>query len=69
MSGKGDRPRPYSVDSKTMESNWEKAFGDKSKKTPTWWRHDCKSNDGVSLANLVGEHCNWCGLNENGELD
>jgi hypothetical protein len=23
MSGKGDRPRPYSVDQKTFESNWE----------------------------------------------
>jgi len=30
--GKGSRPRPYSVDQKTFESNWELAFG-KNKKT------------------------------------
>lgn len=29
--GKGSRPRPYSVDQETFQSNWEKAFG---KKTP-----------------------------------
>jgi hypothetical protein len=30
--GKGSRPRPYSVDQETFESNWELAFG-KDKKT------------------------------------
>ena len=25
--GKGSRPRPYSVDHKTFEGNWELAFG------------------------------------------
>jgi hypothetical protein len=30
--GKGSRPRPYSVDQQTFESNWELAFG-KNKKT------------------------------------
>ena len=33
MSGKGSRPRPFSVDRKTFESNWEKIFGKKTKKT------------------------------------
>jgi len=32
VSGKGSRPRPFSVDRKTYESNWEKIFGKKSKK-------------------------------------
>jgi len=32
MSGKGSRPRPFSVDRKTFESNWEKIFGKNKKK-------------------------------------
>lgn len=32
MSGKGSRPRPYSVDRKTYESNWDKIFGKKKNK-------------------------------------
>ena len=35
MSGKGSRPRPFSVDRKTFESNWEKIFGKKDKKEVT----------------------------------
>jgi hypothetical protein len=35
MSGKGSKPRPFSVDRKTFESNWEKIFGKKSKKKVT----------------------------------
>jgi hypothetical protein len=26
MSGKGSSPRPYSVDQKTFDNNWDKAF-------------------------------------------
>jgi hypothetical protein len=29
QSGKGDKPRPYSVDPTTFESNWERTFGRK----------------------------------------
>lgn len=32
MSGKGSRPRPYSVDRKTFDTNWERIFGKKIKK-------------------------------------
>jgi|688.fasta_scaffold693533_1 hypothetical protein len=32
MSGKGSRPRPFSVDRKTFESNWEKIFGKNNQK-------------------------------------
>jgi hypothetical protein len=35
MSGKGSRPRPFSVDRKTFESNWEKIFGKKGNKKTT----------------------------------
>lgn len=31
MSGKGDKPRPYSVDQETFASNWEATFGAKTK--------------------------------------
>jgi hypothetical protein len=31
MSGKGSRPRPYSVDQKTFDSNWDQIFGNKEK--------------------------------------
>jgi hypothetical protein len=31
MSGKGSRPRPFSVDRKTFENNWDKIFGKKNK--------------------------------------
>lgn len=26
MSGKGSRPRPYSVDQKTFDTNWDRIF-------------------------------------------
>ena len=31
MSGKGSSPRPFGVDKKTFDDNWDKIFG---KKTP-----------------------------------
>jgi len=31
MSGKGSKPRPYSVPRKTFDSNWDKIFGKKKK--------------------------------------
>jgi len=30
MSGKGSRPRPYSVDNETFASNWDRIFSKKS---------------------------------------
>ena len=29
--GKGSKPRPYSVDQKTFDNNWERIFGKKDK--------------------------------------
>lgn len=31
-NGKGDTPRPISVDNQTYENNWERTFGTKKKK-------------------------------------
>lgn len=33
MSGKGSRPRPYSVSQSTFESNWDAIFGKKENKS------------------------------------
>lgn len=33
MSGKGSKPRPYSVDRKTFEKNWDRIFKTKKKKS------------------------------------
>jgi hypothetical protein len=29
-AGKGSRPRPFSVDQKTFDANWESIFGNKN---------------------------------------
>jgi hypothetical protein len=31
--GKGSKPRPFSVDQKTFDNNWENIFGKKSEST------------------------------------
>lgn len=31
--GKGSKPRPYSVDQKTFDNNWDKIFGKKEDNT------------------------------------
>lgn len=33
MSGKGSRPRPFSVDRRTFEDNWDKIFAKKKSKS------------------------------------
>jgi hypothetical protein len=33
QAGKGDRPRPYSIDHETYENNWERTFGKNRGKT------------------------------------
>jgi hypothetical protein len=34
-AGKGSSPRPYSVDQKTFDNNWENIFGKKNKQDNT----------------------------------
>lgn len=31
--GKGSKPRPFSVDRKTFDANWDRIFGKKTKQT------------------------------------
>ena len=33
MSGKGSSPRPYSVDRKTFENNWDRIFSDRKQES------------------------------------
>lgn len=35
MNGKGDVPRPFSVDKKTYSDNWDRIFGKKKTKKET----------------------------------
>ena len=40
--GKGSNPRPYSVDKKTFESNWDAIFKKKEKEKPDCQCKECK---------------------------
>jgi len=39
MSGKGSKPRPFSVDRKTFNENWDKIFKKKTTKKPVRQKH------------------------------
>ena len=43
--GKGSKPRPFSVDQKTFDANWEAIFGKKN-----------KSEESSSLDNKITDH-------------
>ena len=59
MNGKGDDPRPLSVDWETFSDNWDKALS----KEPDTWSHFCsKQQARVFLS--VGETCAVCGKRE-----
>jgi len=62
MSGKGSKPRPFSVDKKVFDENWDRIFGKKENK---FWVHDCDQEGVISV--LAGEECNWCGMKEDSE--
>lgn len=62
MNGKGDKPRPFSVDRDTYEDNWDRIFKKKSKQDDDMWVHNCKHEGKHSIAK--GEPCNWCGEEE-----
>lgn len=42
--GKGSSPRPFSVDQKTFDSNWEMIFGKKKKADYRCWCYNCNKN-------------------------
>ena len=58
MSGKGSRPRPYSVDQKTFDSNWDAIFGKKNKEEPKQEQSGYNSGVECLLAkqNVVGSN-------------
>lgn len=60
MNGKGDKPRPFSVDQETFGNNWDRIFKKETK--PEMWEHLCKHDGPMSIQK--GEPCNWCGETE-----
>lgn len=54
MSGKGDTPRPYSVDDDTFAANWAAIFGDKAKSIPNKVGKDNGESESESAAEVTG---------------
>lgn len=67
MNGKGDKPRPLSVDQKTFDSNWDKIFNKNVSIPANMWEHNCKYNGPHCC--WKGKSCNWCGMKEDGSFD
>lgn len=44
MSGKGDKPRPFSVSQEKFSSNWETIFGKNKKGNYRCWCYKCNEN-------------------------
>jgi hypothetical protein len=64
--GKGSKPRP--VDNrKKFDDNWDRIFKKKVDSPDGFWYHVCKHNGGTHTEK--GSHCNWCGIDEEGNLD
>lgn len=61
MSGKGSKPRPLSVDTKTFSSNWDKIFGKKNEEKENW-SHYCVHVGKQELEK--GNSCEYCGAEE-----
>jgi len=59
VNGKGDKRRPENKSA--VDANWDRIFGNKD----TLWVHECALNGKHMVES--GKHCNWCGLNEQGE--
>ena len=73
MSGKGSKPRPFSVSQEQFASNWDRAFSNKQLDlfpqelrevtNDDMWDHSCT----VMMSRMMvgkGEECNWCGEKE-----
>lgn len=71
MSGKGSKPRPYSVSKAQFDENWDKVFGKKQMlhevNYDNMWKHSCTVEMGVMWIGK-DETCNYCGAwEEDGE--
>lgn len=64
--GKGSKPRPVD-NQKKFDDNWDRIFKKKVDVPEGFWYHNCKHNGDTSTEK--GSHCNWCGINEEGDLD
>lgn len=64
--GKGSKPRPVD-NQKKFDDNWDRIFNKKVDSPDGFWYHNCKHNGGTHTEK--GSHCNWCGINEEGDLD
>ena len=63
----GDALRSKAPNDKYAEG-WDRIFGKKQVDSPDgFWYHNCKHNGGTHTEK--GSHCNWCGVNEEGDLD
>lgn len=63
----GDALRTKAPNDKYAEG-WDRIFGKKEVDSPDgFWYHNCKHNGGIHTEK--GSHCNWCGINEEGNLD
>ena len=52
MAGKGSRPRPYSVDQKTFDSNWDTIFNKKKQSDPDKFDQAVIKNEYYDLDDL-----------------
>lgn len=55
MAGKGSKPRPFSVDRKTYEENYERIFG-KNKKSDSYRQREQALNELAQLSQEMGEY-------------
>lgn len=62
QGGKGSRPRPYSVDQKTFDNNWDQIFG---KKKTDFECGECgwkgSTDEAFPNEDLDGHTCPSCG--------
>ena len=64
--GKGSKPRPVDNRQK-FDDNWNRIFNKKVDSPDGFWYHNCKHNGGTHTEK--GSPCNWCGIDEEGNLD
>lgn len=66
MSGKGSKPRPYSVSKTQFDENWDKIFRKESPQMlhevnyDNMWQHSCTVEMGIMWIGK-DETCNYCG--------
>ena len=65
--GKGSRPRPFSVDQKTFDNNWDNIFNRKKKTDAELFEEAIMKNEYYDLDDKVIFECGDCGWS--GEVD